>query len=460
MISRRWTVPGAVIALALCVAPQVASFSIDAAVFTGFGPFLDFGDAVHEAITRKALHNVMEDLPHRFIEHIVRGNQNADGPTHKFDNVYHVNSANTGNGAFRDSFRLIRHLIDDAVADARDNGRFLAPRHDTLQGTVDDIADTLFSLGLNLGCNVVGESACPQAQLLAKAAEVRVHSVRLLLNPMADPHGAEKDTLSNLRTDLRTLLDPPHDQRYCRPLSSHCFDHLDRLLTGNDDFQTDVRHLRRLEAELRAYSAWQNLGHALHTAQDFFAHSNFVELVNGRKGPPCGTRHDPALCDRALDGDPRRTDPQLKPFLDLLRPGFPLNLETLQTVLGPSFPKLQTGLVQFSPGLTVAGIFCVDTLPAGFHYCHWPHKQTPGLNKDDAEHQEQEPAKANHAYARQVAVFASEVLLEDFLRRAEFLPPAATAERDLGPRLQALKALLARQRIVKAIIPLLADDDD
>jgi hypothetical protein len=450
--ARRWAVPGAVIALALCLAPRAASFSIDAAVFTGFGTFLDFGDPVHEEITRAALRHVLEEVPHRVIEHIVRGNQNTDGPaTHKFDNVYHVNSANTTNGAFRSSFRRMRDLIDEAVADARHNRRFLAPRYDTFQGTVDEIADTLSSLGVNLACNGLVESACPQAQLLAKAAEVRVHSVRLLLNPMPDPHGSEKDTISNLRTDLRTLLDPEQDHRYCRPFSSHCFNHLDDMLPDNDAFQADVRHLRRLAGEVRAYSAWQNLGHALHIAQDFVAHSNFIELVNGRAGPPCGARHDPAICDRELDGTPGRTEEPVARFLNLVRPGFALNLETLQTVLGPRFPKLQTGLVQFSPGLTKEGLFCVDTLPSGFHYCHWPHKQTPGLNKDDPHDQDREPAHANHGYARRVARYVSELLWEDFLRRAELLPPVTTAERDPGPRLS--KAL-------SAVIPLLADDDD
>jgi hypothetical protein len=459
MTARRWMIAGAVLAVALSFAPRVSSFSIDAGAFLdapvllGLGNDLHLGEPVHEHITADAVSHVSDDAAARLIRHLVRGNQNADGPTHKFDNAYHVNNATTANGAFRDSFDLVRHLIDAAVADARDNDEFWNPRHDTFQGILDDIADTLFGLGVNLACNIVRESACPQAQLLAKAAVVRADSIRLLANPMPDPHGAEKDMLLNLRTDLRTLLDPPGDKHYCRPLTTHCFAHLDRLLPDNDVFQADVRRLRRLEAEVRAYSAWQNLGHAFHTTQDFFAHANFVELLNDRNGPPCGSRGRPAICGEAIRGEPERTDPRLAPLLRELRAGFALNVKTLQASLGPKFSRLQTGFVDSVPHLSLT--FCRETLPAGFDYCHWGFKEVPGLNKDDAADSDKDPSHLNHAYARKVAQFASEMLWEDFLRRADLLPPAPT-----DSKREALKrAKLARQRALRALIPVLMDDE-
>ena len=457
--SRGWMVLGAALALAVGVTRPVGSFSIDAGAFLdspvllGLTKDLHLGEPVHELITSTAVRHVTDDVSTRLVRHIVRGNENADGPTHKFDNVYHVNNANTSNGAFRDSFELIRMLVDAAVTDARDNDEFWNPRHDTFQGILDDIADTLFALGLNGGCNLVGESACPQAQLLARAAVARADSLRLLVNPMPDPHGAEKDMLLNLRADLRTLLDPPREKAFCRPLTMHCFGRLDALLPDNEAFQADVRRLRRLEAEARAYFAWQNLGHAFHATQDFFAHANFVELLNDRNGPPCGSRGRPAICGEPLHGEPERTDPKLLPFLRELRAGFALNVKTLQTSLGTKYPRLQTGFVDSVPHLSLT--FCQETLPAGFDYCHWGYKDVPGLNKDVAAEADKEPSHLNHAYARKVAQYASEILWEDFLRRADLLPAAPT-----DSKREALKrAKLARQRALRALIPVLMDDE-
>jgi hypothetical protein len=459
MTASRWMGLGAVLALALCLARPVGSFSIDAGAFfdtpasLGLAKDLHIGEPVHELITAHAVRHVTDDASSRLVRHIVRGNQNADGPTHKFDNVYHVNNATTRNGAFRDSFELIRRLLEAAVADARDNDEFWSPRHDTFQGTLDDIADTLFALGLSGGCNLVGESACPQAQLLARAAVVRADSLRLLFNPMPDPHGFEKDMLSNLRTDLRTLLDPPSDKRYCRPLSTHCFARLDALLPDDEDFQADVRRLRRLEAEVRAYVAWQNLGHAFHATQDFIAHANFVELLNERNGPPCGSQGRPAICGEPMRGEPERTDPRVGPFLRALRVGFALNVGTLQTTLGPRFSRLQTGFVDSLPHLH--GTFCRETLPEGFDYCHWGYKDVPGLNKDTAAEADKEPSHLNHAYARHVAQYVSEILWEEFLRRVDLLPAAST-----DSKREALKrAKAARQRLLRVLSSVLVDDD-
>src|SRR6185436_8202198 len=42
-----------------------------------------------------------------------------------------------------------------------------------------------------------------------------------------------------------------------------------------------VVRLQQLSDAIRAYHAYQNLGHALHAAQDFFAHSDYVEVMAG-----------------------------------------------------------------------------------------------------------------------------------------------------------------------------------
>jgi hypothetical protein len=472
-------IPWVAVALSVGLASPAAPFSVDLRGFLVVGEIIDAGeyphdgeDPVHEEITEEALRHVTPEVPDRVVRHVVRGNRNADGPTHKLDNVYHVNSANTTNGAFDDSFRAMRQLVDAAVKDARNNPKFLAPRHDTFHGMLVDAAATLLSLGVNRGC--VLETACPKALLLAKATEFGVRAASFFANPVPDPHGVTgKAALAATRADLGALLDPPPDRPYCRPLSRHCFERLDQMLADDDDFQADVRHLRRLEQEIRAYFAWQNIGHAFHIVQDFFAHSNFVELLNNRAGPPCGRgQGSAAICGTPLPSRPedlpRRTgDPVVGPFLSLLRPDFALSLDTLRRALPAArFARLQTGLV--APGVPEGtsglkeSLFCPDRLPPGFDYCHWPHGQTPGLNKDDAKKQAEEPAHANHAYARQVAVYASEILWEHVLRRAEFLPPEAPSRPGLGlplPVAAALRERLLRQRALRAVLPLLEDDD-
>ena len=44
---------------------------------------------------------------------------------------------------------------------------------------------------------------------------------------------------------------------------------------------TDVVALKRERNDIDAYLAYQDLGHAFHSTEDFFAHSNYVELMGG-----------------------------------------------------------------------------------------------------------------------------------------------------------------------------------
>lgn len=448
------------------------AFSVDFGAFVPFAGNLSIGDTildisepVHESITRDAIKLVTPDASSRLIRHLQSGNVNADSPAdHKFDHVYHMNNATVRNGRFSQSFALIQEMLDQAVAHARNNSAALHPAHNTFRGLAADVAATLTSIGLNLQCGGLGiltESACPKAQLFTAASAIAAFE---LVNPaspvrfaMPDPHGLNKSSVDQVRDSMVQLLDPPH--KYCAPLDSHhCFNRLDDMQPNNEDFQRDVRHLRKLAKETRAYYAWQFLGHAFHTTQDFFAHSNFVELLNGQPGPPCGNVSLPICGQPILDQPGSHHATTLRPFVDLVSRGFAFNLQTLQTALGNKFPHLQTGFVNIQDtadiALNAGSKYCPEALPAGFDYCHWPKDYVPGLDKDSDEKLDEYPAHRNHIPARYAATQVSAELWRHFLVRAGFLaPPADPSRKD-----QLKEAIrTAKLRRIAAII--LADED-
>lgn len=408
----------------LAYAPFIGNLSIG-------DTLLEAGDPIHENITRDAMKLVIPDISHRLIRHIQSGNVNADSPAdHKFDHIFHVNNATAHNGRFAQSFGLIQDFLNQAVAQARDNPAVLNPMHNTFRGLAADVASSLTELGLNLQCGGLGlltESACPKAQLFASAAAIAafelVNPSSPVRFPMPDPHGLNKPSVDQIRDTLNNLLDPP--QKYCAPLDGNrCFFRLDDMLKDNEDFQRGVRHLRKLKQQARAYYAWQYLGHAMHTTQDFFAHSNFIELINDQPGPPCGAISLP-YCGQPISNQVESYQSErLQPFIDKLRQGFALNVETLQETLGNRFLQLQTGFVDLQStadiGLKAASKYCPAALPGEFQYCHWPKDYVPGLDKDSDDKVDEYPAHHNHRAAKHAATQVSAELWRTFLIRAGF----------------------------------------
>ena len=442
----------------LAYAPFLGDLSIGEAL-------LELGPPIHENITRDGMRMVTPDASLRLIRHVQSGNVNADSPAdHKFDHVYHVNNATVQNGRFSQSFELIQDFLNQAVVQARDNPAVLNPMHGSFRNLAADVAASLTSLGLNLQCGGLGlltESACPKAQLFAAAAAIAafelVNPSSPVRFPMPDPHGPNKSSVDQVRNSLNDLLDPP--RKHCAPLDSNrCFSRLDDMLKDNEDFQRGVRHLRKLQRQIRAYYAWQYIGHAFHTTQDFFAHSNFVELLNGEPGPPCGTV-SLAICGRPIANQAKDyQEAMLDPFLRQIRQGFAFNLDTLQDALGGKFSQLQTGYVDIHSAadiaLKAASKYCPEAPPQGFQYCHWPKDYVPGLDKDSEDKLEEFPAHRNHRAAKHAATFVSAELWRTFLVRAELLaPPASPSKKDL------LKEAIRQARIQRAIAVLLDEDE-
>ena len=155
------------------------------------------------------------------------------------------------------------------------------------------------------------------------------------------------------------------------------------------------------------YPAFMALGHAFHAVQDFFAHSNYVELMAGplTKGKhPEGVPVGDSIASYGIS-------PAEIPLPQALRD---FNLAGLKRVMGPKlFSRFETGWAStpwigeedfcaskywdLNPlkkgqgetkglekltGLTI-NPGRVATPPKGFRYCHYATTANPGLNKDE-----------------------------------------------------------------------------
>jgi hypothetical protein len=213
------------------------------------------------------------------------------------------------------------------------------------------------------------------------------------------------------------------------------------MAPSDNDFQLLASHLRILQYEYQAYFAWQHLGHTFHMTQDFFAHSNYVELASCRKGPPCDPTAlgAPNLCGTPLSAPPTPpvgaiplpTDHNWPSSLSQFQATF--NLDVLKQTLDQrpwvfggdaNSSHLQTGYWICPPGQRVAG----------FSYCHdpWPvagESPMPGMNKDQDPQDDkfplpQEPNHQNFAWARASAVRMSAGLFGAFMLSLP-LPPGS-----------------------------------
>jgi hypothetical protein len=190
------------------------------------------------------------------------------------------------------------------------------------------------------------------------------------------------------------------------------------------------RKLVKLRNAVRAYLAYQDLGHAFHATQDFFAHTNYVEL---QAGVPVGTPIPagtvvpvPATFDEfSLDGF-RRLLPQERPQIggttfDELESGAVLTrwLGEGDFCAGNFFnPAGGSIKVKLPIAVSLPGGGRNPDPPSGFRYCHYTTKSTVGLNKDEPT--AKDPAKnelsyANHEVAVKAALQMSILLWRSFL---------------------------------------------
>jgi hypothetical protein len=271
-------------ALSLATAPGYA-FMIDrSAWISTFGSVIHLGAPIHEEITERAIGQVTPSANPRMIQNIKIGNQNTDF-THQFDAQYHFDSSTVGNGGFRVGFNRIQEDLREAAEAARNNPLFFNPIHVRFRDIVEDVVATFLALSQNEKCNLE-ESACPARTLAAEAMAIQAEGVAFIENPNPDPDRTFASLIGEVNAKVNSALG-----RHCRAgnvfSGSRCFDQLEDMIKDNRDFQDKAKYLRTLQREIQAYKAWQHLGHAFHTTQDFFAHSNYVELMSGLHGPHC-----------------------------------------------------------------------------------------------------------------------------------------------------------------------------
>lgn len=414
----------------------------------------------HEAITAEAILDTMPSADPKFVQNIKSGNYNTD-LAHFFDSRFHFDNSmarfggglgGSSNGGFEAGFALLHGdgvnagTLQQAAMEATScdsnnnctvNPLFLHPLYTTYHEMVDEIGFTYLNLSTNSSC--LEEPACPTDNFVAGIAYVEaLMAPTLVAGDYPDPDDISwlsqslvpnfSDQVAGIKQNLDGLLG-----QHCRPwwsASNMCFATLELMAPSDNDFQLLASHLRILQYEYQAYFAWQHLGHAFHTTQDFFAHSNYVELASCRKGPPC----DPtALQASGVCGTPLSAPP-IVPLaavplptdhnwsLSLAQFQATFNLGTLKQTLDQRPPlfggdsnsnHLQTGAFPCPPGQGVAG----------FPYCHdaWPvagGPPMPGMNKDLTPQDAgvlAEPNHQNFPWARATAVRMSADLFGAFL---------------------------------------------
>lgn len=447
----------AVVALAIGV-PAASAFTIGigttffSAAFEPHG-----GSAVHEAITAEAVRAGYPAASAALVLDLQRGVENAD-ITHQFDSETHFdNSSLSLNGGravpgrtpnFAGAFDTAHARFAAAVKLAKGNPQFLNPDFKIFGDLVASVRTTFAKLAVLPTC--IATTACPTTFFAAQAARLTVWGAALEVDPDPDPHQSTGETsifaqrcprnaapmcgvLSGVNSYYTTMfpaLAAALDRAYAA---------LKKVYGATD---VDTLAVQRYRQDLDAYLAYQWLGHALHSTEDFFAHSNYVELMAGVEP---GTRISTAK-------------PAVKPGTIAVPASWSaFTIAGVSKLLGARALRLESGAVgavwlkdgdfchsaadvffnpiylsflkrpsiAFDPWPKVTWL-PVESLglggtnpnpPAGFQYCHYPTATTVGLNKDDAA-VEKNPSRSshpNHAYARAAAVQMAGVLWCDFL---------------------------------------------
>ncbi|MCC6222605.1 MAG: hypothetical protein IT201_03830 [Thermoleophilia bacterium] len=427
------------------------------------------GDSgIHESVTHLAIliaHQEEREFtpPRAFIKDVQTGAENAD-VTHQFDSEQHFDNATVANGGFELGFALVHGYFDQAVKLAQGNDEFREPSFTSFRDIAKEVESALARVVVSPKC--ILRRQCPTAAFYARAGLVKAYAdTVLLLNPNPDPH---------VPTNPGSLFASPRNgpctvPLLCRAapaiskasrtaiteveeavdwsLGKHSGKTLAQLL-GQD--HTLVKRLERARDAIRAYRAFQLAGHALHAAQDFFAHSNYVELMAGvpvgqpiastgmvpEDLPVPASAADFGLAGlRTLMGDERYARLESGGVAaDWLGEGDYCLGDRVLSVFNPA-QKIEFRLPRLSalalglPGLLVEPKQVSIPLggtnpgpPPGLSYCHYVTSTTAGLNKDEPG--TGEPSHANHEFAAKVAERVSVLLWRDFISRATAYCPA------------------------------------
>ena len=427
--------------------------------------------ANHENITMNAIRSVMPGADPMMINNIQQGVINTD-LTHFSETEFHFDNSTANNGGFDNGFAAISDMALQAHAEAMMcdgstpcdsvNPLFVNPQHPSYRELLESIAETYMDLSLTDGC--LGEPACWSADLAGRATFIYTALLPMLVvdqDPDPDtvtvlPNGLTTNGLPNLAPLVlaaRQQLDAALGGTFCRPwpYQQLCFVGIGSMAPGHADFHLDVGRLEVLQFEYQAYFAWQHLGHAMHTTEDFFAHSNYVELVSCRKGPPCDATRIPgaaAICDTPLDGAPAS-------WTSLPLPTDGRSAQDLVQFFLPSFSQAAVnGVLNAQPRvfaddnsahLQTGNFPCLLQSPdSSFQYCHTGGGDTgvttaAGLNKDKAYGAGEEPNHQNFDWANLTATREAAALFTSFMYSFVDGPPrlatnplAGTAP--VGPR--------------------------
>lgn len=463
------------ILVGLAVAPPARAFKIDfLTTFVPLGNVPHAGQPIHEDITRDALTSVTPGVSLALVTSLQRGVQNTD-IIHQFDSESHFdNSSVSLNVGFANGFTTLTQRFQSARQNAVGNPEFLAPHYTSFLDIATDVAAELAALAADPAC--LAQPACPTAQAATDASLVTTFLPGLAINPNPDPHRATSPSslfyypaapagspligyLGFIQEDYLDVMGIVNEA-VTNALGNHfdpsclCNRSLVQVLGASN---AHVVRLQRLQNALRAYRAFQDLGHALHAAQDFFAHSDYVEIMAG------------VSVGQAIA--PRKFIPLPADFAHFNLPG-------LQAVMGTSrFNLLESGdvftiwlgegdyslgdagiLNLFNPdsGIMIGGVDLFGlpvppvAIPAlgrnpnpfpGFNHGHYLSSTALGLNKDmPSASAADEPAHRNFLPARQAAVKMSALLWTAFLQSIGQLaapirltcPPDKTVSTDPG----------------------------
>ena len=438
--------------LGLVGASPVRAFLIDfPTTFVPFENIPHIGQPIHEGITRDAITNVTPAASPALIANLQRGVENPD-IIHQFDSEFHFdNSSIFLNVGFSNGFETMNQMFAAARPNAVGNPEFLSPHYTNFLEISSDVVAALTSLSTDPECLL--QPACPTAQSAADAIVISALIPALEVNPNPDPHRATNPRSLFYYPPGTALLNGylgPVQEGYLEAVgtvedavNSALGNHFDPSCLCNRNLaavlgssNSHVLQLQRLQNALRAYHAFQDLGHAMHAAQDFFAHSDYVELMAGvAVGQPI---------------PPGTVIPVPTDFSQF-------NLAGLQTLMGSArFNQLESGdvltiwlgdgdyslgdagiLNLFNPD-TAIEIGAIDllglhipavTIPAagsnpnpfsGFNHGHYLSSTAVGLNKDcpfdPTLVPADEPSHRNHLPARQAAVQVSALIWKAFLQ--------------------------------------------
>ena len=457
--------PGRRLALLLLACGVAVGVPAASAFDIGLGPtFLGGllephgGTAIHEGITADAVKAGSPTASAALILDLQRGVENAD-ITHQFDSETHFDNSSLGLNRgravpgrtpnFGGAFDTAHERFAAAVKLARGNPQFLNPDFKSFGELVANVRTTFAKLAVLPSC--VATRACPTAFFATEAARLTVWGAPLALNPDPDPH---QPTGENSVFTQHCPANPPKMcgklggvNAYYTGMMPTLQRDLDRGLAalkavyGASD--PDTVAVKRYRQDLAAYLAYQLLGHAFHSTEDFFAHSNYVELMSGVEPSTSIAAAKPALkpADTAVPAS--WADFSIAGVSKLLgaKAG---RLETgavgaiwlndgdfCKSSADPFFnpvyfSKLKLPVVTFNPWPKVTwvpfpglALGANPDPPNPFHYCHYPTATTVGLNKDDdkTEKHASRSSHANHAYARAAATKLAGVLWCDFLQQ-------------------------------------------